>query len=106
MSQELNEFVVNHKYEVKKDPTHGLVLMKDGQASKCHFQQPMPVAGKLEGSFDLMFFPCGTRCTKAQLISKGSDFYFGQECGIHKTAFKVDIIEDEHPKPKLSLVKN
>jgi hypothetical protein len=106
MSQELNDFVVNHKYEVKKDPTHGIVLVKDGQASRCHFQQPMPVAGALEGSFDLMFFPCSTRCTKAQIISKGTDLYYGQDCGTHKTAFKVEMLEDEKPQPKLSLVKN
>jgi hypothetical protein len=105
MSQQLNDFVVNHKYEVKQDPTHGLVLFKDGQQSRCHFQQAMPVAGKLEGSFDLMFMPCSTRCTKAQIISSGDQFYFGQECGIQKTAFKVEIQPQEEPKPKLTLVK-
>lgn len=105
MSQQVSDFVVNHKYEVKQDPTHGLVLVKDGQPSRCHFQQPLPVAGKLEGSFDLMFIPCATRCTKAQLISSGSDFYFGQECGAQKTAFKVEIKPEEEQKPKLSLIK-
>jgi hypothetical protein len=105
MSQELSEYTVNHKYEVKKDPTHGLVLVKDGAPARCHFQQPMPVAGKIEGSFDLMFFPCSTRCTKAQIITKGTEIFYGQDCGTFKNAFRVEMLEEDQPKSKLSLVK-
>jgi hypothetical protein len=105
MSQELSEYSINHKYEVKKDATHGLVLVKDGVPSRCHFQQPMAVAGKLEGSFDLMFFPCSTRCTKAQIITKGKDIFYGQDCGTFKNAFSVVVLEEDQPQSKLSLVK-
>lgn len=105
MSQELNDFVVTHNYEVKNDPTHGMVLVKDGMPTRCHFQQPMPIAGQLEGSFDLMFFPCSTRCTKAQLIYKGDEVYYGQDCGQYKNAFKVSVAKPEEAKTKFSIIK-
>jgi len=52
-----------------------------------------------------MFFPCSTRCTKAQIITKGKDIFYGQDCGTFKNAFSVVILEDDQPQSKLSLVK-
>jgi hypothetical protein len=101
------EFI--HKYEITNHPLKQFkevkILLKDGQAVKCHKVPSQLVPTQIEGQYAKEYELCSTHCSRAIIGVQDGNLFYCQNCEANNIKFAVSNVQIEPAKPKLELLK-
>ena len=101
------EFI--HKYEITKHPLKQFnevkILLKDGQAVKCHKVPSQLVPTQIEGQYAKEYELCSTLCSRAIIGVQDGNLFYCQTCEANNTKFSVSNVQIEPAKPKIGIIE-